>query len=154
MPAMTRLTPNSAAERCGQSRATILRAIAAQSLPAVKQGGQWSIDAEALDLWASQRPQRARRTPREGQSGAKGVKTAPEAQNGPVSATEAPSEVSALTARLETLEALYGALRAEMDALRGQVSIQPPATPPEAPKDAPEGATPAKRRLWPFSAKS
>ena len=92
--AMTRLTPNAAAERCGKSRATILRAITAQSLSAEKQGGQWSIDLDALDLWASQRPQRARRRPREGQSGAMRGESASEAQNGPVSATEAPNEVS------------------------------------------------------------
>ena len=50
---MTRLTPNAAAARCGKSRATIIRAIAAKALPAEKQGSQWAIQEKDLDRWAA-----------------------------------------------------------------------------------------------------
>lgn len=152
--AMIRLTPNAAAERCGKSRATILRAVAAKSLPAEKIGGQWAIDVLALDLWASERPQRAHRRPVERQSAGNGASGASKARSALVSAPEVSDETLALTARLDALEALYSALRVEMDALRRQASIQPVTTPPQAPKDASENITPAKRRRWPFSAKS
>lgn len=148
--AMTKLTPNSAAERCGKSRATILRAVAAKDLPAEKIGAQWAIDAADLDLWAAQRPQRARRRPAEGQSRGNVGDEVPEAHSGPVSAPEGAGEAKALTARLDALEALCNALRAEMEELRAQVSRPSPATPPQAPKDASQGATPTKWRLWPF----
>ena len=46
---MTRLTPNAAAERSGQSRATITRAIAAGELEATKHRNRWSIDLDDLD---------------------------------------------------------------------------------------------------------
>lgn len=45
---MSRLTPNAAAELCGKSRATILRAITTEDLPATKIGGQWAIERKLL----------------------------------------------------------------------------------------------------------
>ena len=57
---MTRLTPNAAAERSGQSRATIICAIAAEELEATKHGSWWTIDLDDLD-WTAQRPVNAGR---------------------------------------------------------------------------------------------
>lgn len=145
---MSRLTPNAAAELCGKSRATILRAITTEDLPATKIGGQWAIEREALELWIAQRPQRARRSPLK--------PSAPpipsKAEEAPQGASQRLSEASEgqrdADTRLDTLEALCGALVAEIEDLRGQVREL--AKSKAAPAPAPVG----KRRLWPFSAKS
>lgn len=147
---MSRLTPNAAAELCGKSRATILRAITTEDLPATKIGGQWAIEREALELWIAQRPQRARRSPLK--------PSAPpipsKAEEAPQGASQRLSEASEgqrdADTRLDTLEALCGALVAEIEDLRGQVrELAKSKTAPD-PAPAPIG----KRRLWPFSAKS
>lgn len=59
---MPRLTPNAAADRSGQSRTTIIRAIAAGELAATKHGNRWAIAVEDLDLWTAQRPMTAGRS--------------------------------------------------------------------------------------------
>jgi len=147
---MSRLTPNAAAELCGKSRATILRAITTEDLPATKIGGQWAIEREALELWIAQRPQRARRSPLK--------PSAPpipsKAEEAPQGASQRLSEASEgqrdADTRLDTLEALCGALVAEIEDLRGQVRELAKSKAAPAPAPAPVG----KRRLWPFSAKS
>lgn len=147
---MSRLTPNAAAELCGKSRATILRAITTEDLPATKIGGQWAIEREALELWIAQRPQRARRSPLK--------PSAPpipsKAEEAPQGASQRLSEASGgqrdADTRLDTLEALCGALVAEIEDLRGQVRELAKSKAAPAPAPAPVG----KRRLWPFSAKS
>lgn len=147
---MSRLTPNAAAELCGKSRATILRAITTEDLPATKIGGQWAIEREALELWIAQRPQRARRSPLK--------PSAPpipsKAEEAPQGASQRLSEASEgqrdADTRLDTLEALCGALVAEIEDLRGQVRELAKSKAALAPAPAPVG----KRRLWPFSAKS
>lgn len=147
---MSRLTPNAAAELCGKSRATILRAITTEDLPATKIGGQWAIEREALELWIAQRPQRARRSPLK-----PSVPPIPsKAEEAPQGASQRLSEASEgqrdADTRLDTLEALCGALVAEIEDLRGQVrELAKSKTAPD-PAPAPIG----KRRLWPFSAKS
>ena len=147
---MSRLTPNAAAELCGKSRATILRAITTEDLPATKIGGQWAIEREALELWIAQRPQRARRSPLK--------PSAPpipsKAEEAPQGASQRLSEASEgqrdADTRLDALEALCGALVAEIEDLRGQVRELAKSKAAPAPAPAPVG----KRRLWPFSAKS
>lgn len=147
---MSRLNPNAAAELCGKSRATILRAITTEDLPATKIGGQWAIEREALELWIAQRPQRARRSPLK--------PSAPpipsKAEEAPQGASQRLSEASEgqrdADTRLDTLEALCGALVAEIEDLRGQVRELAKSKAAPAPAPAPVG----KRRLWPFSAKS
>nr|CRY94003.1 hypothetical protein [uncultured prokaryote] len=147
---MSRLTPNAAAELCGKSRATILRAITTEDLPATKIGGQWAIEREALELWIAQRPQRARRSPLK-----PSVPPIPsKAEEAPQGASQRLSEASEgqrdADTRLDALEALCGALVAEIEDLRGQVrELAKSKTAPD-PAPAPIG----KRRLWPFSAKS
>ena len=137
---MTRLTPNAAAEHSGQSRATIIRAIAAGELEAAKHRSRWSIDLDDLDCWTAQRPVSAGR----GANGRFRKGEAPEASQMPLkasqSAVEGQSSPDGLHARLEALEALCGALRAEIENLQGQVREL-------------AAAPGAKRRLWPFSAK-
>lgn len=147
---MSRLTPNAAAELCGKSRATILRAITTEDLPATKIGGQWAIEREALELWIAQRPQRARRSPLK-----PSVPPIPsKAEEAPQGASQRLSEASEgqrdADTRLDTLEALCGALVAEIEDLRGQVRELAKSKAAPAPAPAPVG----KRRLWPFSAKS
>lgn len=155
---MPRLTPNAAAERCGQSRATILRAIAAKDLPAEKQGGQWAIERKALDQWAAQRPQRARRRPAKGVSRVSRAEISEAVSSPPLSASADDSRAAEKEAeRLEALKALCEALqqvceglRADVEALQQQV-VQLSANPlPEGPKATSGSTTPAKRRLWPF----
>lgn len=147
---MSRLTPNAAAELCGKSRATILRAITTEDLPATKIGGQWAIEREALELWIAQRPQRARRSPLK-----PSVPPIPsKAEEAPQGASQRLSEASEgqrdADTRLDALEALCGVLVAEIEDLRGQVrELAKSKTAPD-PAPAPIG----KRRLWPFSAKS
>ena len=147
---MTRLTPNAAAEHSGQSRATIIRAIAAGELAATKHRSRWAIDLDDLDRWTAQRPLSAGR----GANGRFQRGEVPELSQMPLtasqSAAEGPQGSEATHARLEALEALCGALRAEIEDLREQVrelaaggASLPPASAPGA-----------KRRLWPFSAKS
>lgn len=147
---MSRLTPNAAAELCGKSRATILRAITTEDLPATKIGGQWAIEREALELWIAQRPQRARRSPLK-----PSVPPIPsKAEEAPQGASQRLSEASEgqrdADTRLDALEALCGALVAEIEDLRGQVRELAKSKAAPAPAPAPVG----KRRLWPFSAKS
>lgn len=147
---MSRLTPNAAAELCGKSRATILRAITTEDLPATKIGGQWAIEREALELWIAQRPQRARRSPLK-----PSVPPIPsKAEEAPQGASQRLSEASEgqrdADTRLDALEALCGALVAEIEDLRGQVRELAKSKTAPAPAPAPVG----KRRLWPFSAKS
>lgn len=159
---MTKLTPNAAAERCGMSRATILRAIAAQDLPAEKQGGQWAIEGESLDQWAMQRPLRARRRAAKGVGLGRGPEITETASRPPLSVSEGDSRertevnenVEALKAVCEALRMVCDELRADVKALQGQVAHLSAASSSEASTAAPESATPAKRRLWPFSAKS
>nr|CRY94421.1 hypothetical protein [uncultured prokaryote] len=147
---MTKLTPNAAAEHSGQSRATIIRAIAAGELAATKHRSRWSIDLDDLDRWTAQRPVSAGR----GTDGRFRKGEVPEAFQMPLrasqSAVDGQNPPSAVHARLEALEALCGALRGEIEDLRRQVrelaageASLPPASPPGT-----------KRRLWPFSAKS
>jgi len=147
---MTKLTPNAAAERSGQSRATITRAIAAGELAATKHRSRWSIDLDDLDRWTAQRPVSAGR----GADGRFRRSEIPAAPQMPLRAAESAVEgqnwSDAVHDRLEALEALCGALRREIEDLRGRVrelsaggASLPPASAPEA-----------KRRLWPFSAKS
>lgn len=143
---MTRLTPNAAAERSGQSRATIIRAIAAGELEATKHRNRWSIGLDDLDRWTAQRPLSAGRSA----DGRFQRGEVPEPSQMPLRASqsgaERPQGSEANDARLEALEALCGALKVEIEDLRGQVR-----------ELAGSGAAPApeaKRRLWPFSAKS
>ena len=147
---MSRLTPNAAAEFCGKSRATILRAITTEDLPATKIGGQWAIEREALELWIAQRPQRARRSPLKPSA----PLIASKAEEAPQGASQRLSEASEgqrdADTRLDALEALCGALVAEIEDLRGQVRELAKSKAAPAPAPAPVG----KRRLWPFSAKS
>lgn len=147
---MSRLTPNAAAELCGKSRATILRAITTEDLPATKIGGQWAIEKEALELWIAQRPQRARRSPLKPPA----PPIASKAEEAPQGASQRLSEASedhrGMDMRLGALEALCGALVAEIEDLRGQVRELARNDTASAPPPAPVG----KRRLWPFSAKS
>lgn len=147
---MSRLTPNAAAELCGKSRATILRAITTEDLPATKIGGQWAIEREALELWIAQRPQRARRSPLKPPA----PPIASKAEEAPQGASQRLSEASEgqrdADTRLDALEALCGALVAEIEDLRGQVRELAKSKAAPAPAPAPVG----KRRLWPFSAKS
>lgn len=147
---MPRLTPNAAAERSGQSRATITRAIAAGELEATKHRNRWSIDLDDLDRWTAQRPLSAGR----GTNGRFQRGEVPEPSQMPLrspqSAAEGPQASGATHARLEALEALCGALRAEIEDLRGQVRELAGTGTASSPAPAPE----AKRRLWPFSAKS
>jgi len=147
---MTRLTPNAAAERSGQSRATITRAIAAGELAATKHRSRWSIDLDDLDQWTAQRPVSAGR----GADGRFRKGEVPATPQMPLRAAESAVEgrngSDAVRDRLEALEALCGALRAEIEELRGQVQelAAGGASLPAA------SAPGAKRRLWPFSAKS
>lgn len=147
---MTRLTPNAAAERSGQSRATITRAIVAGELEATKHRNRWTIDLDDLDRWTAQRPVSAGR----GANGRFQKGEAPEASQMPPrasqSAREGQNPPDAVHDRLEALEALCGALRREIEDLRGQVRelVAGGASLP------PASASGAKRRLWPFSAKS
>ena len=147
---MPRLTPNAAAERSGQSRATITRAIAAGELEATKHRNRWSIDLDDLDRWTAQRPLSVGR----GTNGRFQRGEVPEPSQMPLrspqSAAEGPHGSGATHARLEALEALCGALRAEIEDLRGQVRELAGTGTASSPAPAPE----AKRRLWPFSAKS
>lgn len=147
---MTRLTPNAAAERSGQSRATITRAIAAGELAATKHRSRWSIDLDDLDRWTAQRPVSAGR----GADGRFRKGEIPAAPQMPLrvaeSAVEGQNDPDRIRARLEALEALCDALRDEIEYLRGQVrelsaggASLPPASAPGT-----------KRRLWPFSGKS
>lgn len=147
---MTRLTPNAAAEHSGQSRATIIRAIAAGELEATKHRSRWSIDLDDLDRWTAQRPVSAGR----GADGRFEKGEPPEASQmllrASQSAVEGQNPSDAVHARLEALETLCGALRREIEELRGQVREL-------AAGDAslpPASALGTKRRLWPFSAKS
>jgi len=151
---MTRLTPNAAAERCGQSRATILRAIAAGDLDAVKQSNQWSIDVASLDRWTALRPQRARRRPEDAPEAGTGADHPSEALSGPVSASEAHGDAGVTEDRLAALEALCAALQAEVRELRGEIASLAQKTAPAAPPVSVEAEPLPKRRLWPFSAKS
>lgn len=147
---MPRLTPNAAAEHSGQSRATIIRAIAAGELAATKHRSRWAIDLDDLARWTAQRPLSAGR----GTDGRFRKGEAPEAFQTPLrasqSALEGQNGSDGVHARLEALEALCGALRAEIEDLREQVrelaadGASLPST--SAPR--------AKRRLWPFSGKS
>ena len=147
---MTRLTPNAAAKHSGQSRATIVRAIAAGELAATKHRSRWSIDLDDLDRWTAQRPVSAGR----GTDGRFRKGEVPEASQMPLrasqSAVEGQSGPDGVRARLEALEALCGALRAEIEDLQGQVRELATGGASLAPASAPG----AKRRLWPFSAKS
>lgn len=155
---MPRETPNAAAARCGQSRATILRAIAANDLPAEKQGGQWAIERKALDQWAAQRPQRARKRPAKGVSRVDGADI-PEAVSSP--SLSVPANVSgaerkeaerleALKALCEALQEVCEGLRADVEALQEQVVHLSTQALPEASLETSGPPTPAKRRLWPF----
>lgn len=147
---MTKLTPNAAAEHSGQSRATIVRAIAAGELAATKHRSRWSINLDDLDRWTAQRPLSAGR----GANGRFQKGEAPEASQMPLRASQSPVEgqndPDGVHARLEALEALCGALRAEIEDLRGQVRELAAGGASLAPASARE----AKRRLWPFSARS
>ena len=144
------------------SRATILRAIAAQDLPAEKQGGQWAVEGESLDQWAMQRPLRARRRAAKGVGLGRGPEITETASRPPLSVSEGDSRertevdenVEALKAVCEALRMVCDELRADVKALQGQVAHLSAASSSEASTAAPESATPAKRRLWPFSAKS
>lgn len=155
---MPRLTPNAAAEQCGQSRATILRAIAAKDLPAEKQGGQWAIERKALDQWAARRPQRARRRLAKEVLKVGGAENPGAGSSPPLSAPANDSGAERKEAeRLETLKALCEALqqvceglRADVEALQQQVAYLSAKPLPEAPAPDPESTTPPKRRLWPF----
>jgi len=147
---MTRLTPNAAAEYSGQSRATIIRAIVAGELEATKHRNRWTIDLDDLDRWTAQRPVSAGR----GADGRFRKGQVPEAPQTPFrasqSAMEGQNPPDAVHDRLNALEALCSALRAEIEDLRGQVRKL-------AADDAslpPASAPGTKRRLWPFSAKS
>lgn len=147
---MPRLTPNAAAERSGQSRATITRAIAAGELEATKHRNRWSIDLDDLDRWTAQRPLSAGR----GVDGRFQRGEVPEPSPMPLtasqSAAEGPQGSEVTHTRLEALEALCGALRAEIEDLREQVQEMAGSRTVSSPAPVPE----AKRRLWPFSAKS
>lgn len=152
------MTPNAAADRCGQSRATILRAIAAKDLPAEKQGGQWAIERKALDQWAEQRPQRARRRSARGVSSVDGAEI-PEAVPIPplsVPANDSGAErreaerLEALKALCEALREVCEGLRADVEALQQQIVHLSAQTLPEASLETSESTTPAKCRLWPF----
>lgn len=147
---MSRLTPNAAADLCRISRATILRAIASNALSAEKIGGQWAIAPEALERWASLRPQRAHRRPVEARRGPEAPEPAQTPQNAPESATEASSGDFEGSSRIEALEALCAALSASVEALQLEVSRLTLAQPQQAPTPEPDEPTPAKRRIWPF----
>lgn len=147
---MTRLTPNAAAERSGQSRATITRAIVAGELAATKHRNRWAIDLDDLDRWTAQRPVSAGRGA-DGRFRRGEIPTASQMPlRGSESAVDGQNASSAVHARLDALEALCGALRAEIENLQEQVRelAAGGASMPEAPTPG------AKRRLWPFSAKS
>lgn len=148
---MTRLTPNAAAERCGQSRATILRAIAAGDLDAVKQSNQWSIDAASLDRWVALRPQRARRRPEDAPEAGVGAELPSEALSGPVSASEGHGDAGVTENRLAALEALCVALQGEVRELREEIASLAEKPAPAAPPARVEAEPQPKRRLWPFS---
>ena len=147
---MTRLTPNAAAERSGQSRATITRAIVAGELAATKHRNRWAIDLDDLDRWTAQRPVSAGRGA-DGRFRKGEISAAPQMPlRASESAVEGQNGSDAVRDRLEALEALCGALRAEIENLQEQVreltaggASLPPAS-----------ASGSKRRLWPFSAKS
>lgn len=151
---MTRLTPNAAAARCGKSRATIIRAIAAKALPAEKQGSQWAIQEKDLDRWAAQKPQRARRRLERELPGGATPENAEAASSPPLSASERNSRqrvrtnehVEALKAVCEALQEVCDGLQADVEALRQQVAHLSASPSPEAF----ESAAPPKRRLWPF----
>ena len=51
MPKLNYLTTTQAARRCGISAASIRRACAAGTLPAVKLGKTWLIKPDALQRW-------------------------------------------------------------------------------------------------------
>lgn len=151
---MTRLTPNAAAARCGKSRATIIRAIAAKALPAEKQGSQWSIEGKDLDRWAAQKPQRARRRLERELPMDSIPENAEAASSPPLSVSESNSRqrvradehVEALKAVCEALQQVCDGLRADVETLRQQVAHLSASPSPEAS----ESATAPKRRLWPF----
>jgi excisionase family DNA binding protein len=147
---MARLTPNAAAEHSGQSRATIIRAIAAGELEATKHRSRWSIDLDDLDRWTAQRPMSAGR----GADGRFRKGETPEASqmplSAPQSAVEGQNSSQATHGRLEALEALCGALRGEIEELQRQVRELAAGDASLPPASAPG----TKRRLWPFSAKS
>lgn len=155
---MPRLTPNAAAEQCGMSRATILRAIATKDLPAEKQGGQWSIEQKALDRWGTQRPQRARRRPVKGFAEGGRAETGEAASTVPLSVSAGNSEqerevnerLEAFKAFCAALQAVCEGLRADVEALQQQVVHLSAKTLPEASKSASGSASLTKRRLWPF----
>lgn len=141
---MPRLTPNAAADRSGQSRTTIIRAIAAGELAATKHGNRWAIAVEDLDLWTAQRPMTAGRSA-EGRF-QKGE--APEPAYMPLRGSESAADGQkgglAPHARLEALEALCAALQAEVGELRGRLPLwrRKRLLPP---------LRPAWRRNWPPS---
>ena len=150
---MPRLTPNAAADRSGQSRTTIIRAIAAGELAATKHGNRWAIAVEDLDLWTAQRPMTAGRSA-EGRF-QKGE--APEPAYMPLRGSESAADGQkgglAPHARLEALEALCAALQAEVGELRGEVASLAQKAAPAASPTSVEAELAPKRRLWPFSAK-
>jgi hypothetical protein len=147
---MTKLTPNAAAERSGQSRATITRAIVAGELEATKHRNRWSIDLDDLDCWTVQRPVSAGR----GADGRFRRGEIPAAPQMPLrsseSAVDGQNVPNAVHDRLDALEALCGALRDEIKDLRGQVRELAAGGTSLSPASAPG----TKRRLWPFPAKS
>lgn len=151
---MPRLTPNAAADRSGQSRATIIRAIAAGELAATKHRNRWAIAVEDLDLWTAQRPLTAGRSA-EGRF-QKGE--APEPAHMPLRGSESAADGQegglAPYDRLEALEALCAALQAEVRALRGEITSLAKKSAPAASPASVEAEPLPKRRLWPFSAKS
>lgn len=151
---MTRLTPNAAAERCGQSRATILRAIAAGDLNAVKHSNQWSIDVASLDRWVALRPQRARRRPEEAPEAGTGAEQPSAALSGSVSAPEGHGDAGVTEDRLAALEVLCAALQAEVRELREEIASLAENPAPAASPTSVEAELLPKRRLWPFSVKS
>lgn len=114
------LTPKQAAERAGVGRTTIVRALNAGELKAIRDNdGRWKIDPEAVDDWMSMRtPDRQR----------------PKVSSVTAVDTQLVTENAILSARLEIAEKRIEDLEADRDAWRGQAERLASETRPVRPR--------------------
>jgi len=145
---MPRLTPNAAAERSGQSRTTILRAVAAGELAATKHHNRWAISVDDLDTWSAQRPLTAGRSAK-GRFERGQVMELPQIPpSSPERASGSAEDWQTVIERLQALETLCASLSAKMEEIGGHTG----STISSSASTEPDVIAQARRRLWPFSA--